>query len=353
MASLKKKRKVADVDGAKHIVDGPSKPVRITRNVPQLSVTTIRISACSTGEVPTLRLIGPPRSGFKFTEEEHADIVHAAPSIPKAYKPHRISVIDATLAYIVEDYIERVTETLHAINLKYASRELGAIANPGKGRHRAAADISEPVAHLLATRLLLRGGAPILDAQSIAAMVEAIRNGAYSVEQLQVVAREVRALGALCVKRTWVPGTMTNGPLWYLSSHVLEEWEFGMKKAPILSQDCDRNDGPHIGVHSELVRLTQALQVIGIKRMWAQGYETVDFDSRIAVHSALVRVRNARRESPSGNALRPAKYRRDNTAERAANSMKQISEQVADADRAARDWVQRGVSRRRRPRFGS
>ena len=156
---------------------------------------TIMLRAHPAGGVQT-RLLGPPSSGFKFTDDERAAIERAARKMPRVDPAHKILIIDVQLAHITEDYIERVKEASRAFSFKEASRELGAVADPKRGRRRAAAQLSEPVAHLLATQLLLRAGSFDLNAQTVSATIQAIRDGAYKTEQLQTAAREVLVRGA-------------------------------------------------------------------------------------------------------------------------------------------------------------
>lgn len=126
-----------------------------------------------------------------------------------------------------------------------------------------------------------------------------------------------------------------------------------MQPGPKLSQNPNGRDGAYLGKHSEVVRLTQILQEIGVRRLWAEGNKVVDIKDRTHVYWTLVRVRAAKRNSLGGTALRPSKCRGANSADRAVDAMKRLSLQVADARNAARDWVDLGVSRRRRVRSAS
>ena len=241
--------------------------VRIARDVPEVSTITLHLSLAP--PVPTLkcRLLGRPRSGFKFTTAERAIITSAAPSLPVT-DWHRIPIIDVKLAYLVEDYIERIKTAAQGENFKPASRDLAAIVNPKKSRPRKRAQISQRVVHLLAARLLLRTGETNLRRKFIAPIVDGIRCGEISDADMRRAGREIRALGALRTDHALLQGRYSNEPFRILTSHVINEWRLGLRREPELSRDPSRHDGDDDAVYSELVRLTHALDVIAFWRLW-------------------------------------------------------------------------------------
>jgi hypothetical protein len=322
--------------------------IRITRDVPKLTISTLNLTL--TPPIPPLRhrLLGPPLSRFAFSPEERAHILTVAPSMPET-DWHRIPIIDVKLAYFVEDHIERIKEFSHRTNIKAASRELGTIANPNKGRRRDPARLSEIVVHVLAGQLLLRAGEVDLRRHTIDPMIARIRAGSIPERDLQRAARAARCLGALQGRRRWRTGTTCNEPFRLLASHVLNEWRFGMGFAIArLSQDPARDDGEHHGVHSELVRLCHALHAIAIRRLWQDErfMERTKADppvimERTQVYASLWRVRRVMEENDPDDmergytVLRPVEPNSAAVIERAERNFSNLIQEVLRARRAA------------------
>jgi hypothetical protein len=327
---------------------------RITRNVPGLTTSTLSLSVADIDGRPKSRLLGPPRSGFRFTPKERALIARSAPSMPEA-DCHKIPTIDVKLTYLVEEHIQRLKETAQSFSLKSASRELGVVANPKKGRRRAGARPSEAVVHLLASRLLLRNGTTSLNAWSIDAIVEKIRLGSVPFDQLQIAAREVRALGALNRSRRAFRGTTTNEALWHLGCHVLVEWQSGMKLEPKLSQDFIRDDDVHEGVHSELVMLVHALHQIAVCRLWADQDlmtqtvgEPITMRSPAEVYWSLMRIRAATETGQGNSAIRDQTRWNGQRYARVDAAIKRLRRDVLIAQFKALLWIYHGREVKRR-----